>query len=74
MELVSIQYPDFVPTLAYEYLKREHDCSVSVETLRQLMIARGLWRPKVQRIRRHHSRDRRPRLGNLMQIDGSTHD
>lgn len=74
MELVSTHYPDFGPTLACEYLQREHGCTISSETLRQWMIASGMWKPKVKRTRRHHSRDRRPRLGELIQIDGSTHD
>ena len=74
LELVRTYYADFGPTLACEYLKREHECTISVETLRQWMMAQGLWKAKAKRVRRHHSRDRRPRRGELIQIDGSTHD
>lgn len=74
LELVRTYYADFGPTLACEYLKREHECTISVETLRQWMMAQGLWKAKAKRVRLHHSRDRRPRRGELIQIDGSTHD
>ncbi|HXQ72702.1 MAG TPA: hypothetical protein VN844_19550 [Pyrinomonadaceae bacterium] len=49
--------------------------SLSVETVRQLLIGEGLW--KAKRIRRHvihQLRERRARLGELVQIDGSPHD
>jgi transposase len=72
--LLHKRYHDFGPTLAQEKLSIE-GVKLSVETVRQLMIAEGLW--QVRRARRpviHQLRERRARLGELIQIDGSPHD
>lgn len=75
LALVKQHYPDFGPTFAAEKLSEEHRITVSVETLRQWMIEAGLWSPKNKKHQRHHPmRDRRPRVGELVQIDGSPHD
>jgi len=75
MGLVRQHYADFGPTLACEKLAERHHHSLSVETLRQWMIAEGLWKPKNRKIARiHQRRPRRPQLGELVQIDGSPHD
>jgi hypothetical protein len=48
---------------------------VSAETVRQLQIELGLWKPKRRRAKRvFQLRDRRSRFGELVQIDGSPHD
>ena len=74
MELVRERYPDFGPTFAREKLVEEHGHRLSVETLRQWMIADGLWRAKARRTTRvHQSRPRRECVGDLVQIDGSPH-
>ena len=74
MELVRERYPDFGPTFAREKLVEEHGHRLSVETLRQWMIADGLWRAKARRAMRvHQSRPRRECVGDLVQIDGSPH-
>ena len=73
-QLLRSRYPDFGPTLATEKLAIE-GVSLSVETVRQLLIGEGLW--KVKAVRRpviHQLRERRARLGELVQIDGSPHD
>lgn len=68
-------YPDFGPTLAQEKLDELHQIEVSIETVRQLQIELGLWRPKRrQAARAFQLRERRGRLGELIQIDGSPHD
>src|SRR5829696_3061711 len=72
--LLRARYYDFGPTLAAEKLAIE-GVSLSVETVRQLLIREGLW--KAKRVRRpviHKLRERRARLGELVQIDGSPHD
>lgn len=74
-ELIRASYPDFGPTLAHEKLTEAHGLRLSVESVRQLMIAAGLW--QARRARRpalHRMRERRPCLGELVQIDGSPHD
>ena len=73
--LIGARYADFGPTLAAEKLSEVHGIHLSVETIRQQMIAAGYWTPKRgQSIRAHPLRDRRPRRGELIQIDGSPHD
>lgn len=73
--LIGARYADFGPTLAAEKLSEVHGIHLSVETVRQQMIAAGYWKPKRgQSIRAHPLRDRRPRRGELIQIDGSPHD
>lgn len=74
MGLVREQYADFGPTLACEYLASQHGYTGSAETLRGWMMEAGLWKAKRSRVRRIHSpRERRSRLGELVQIDGSPH-
>lgn len=75
MALVRAHYADFGPTLAGEKLAACHQYTVSRESLRQWMIAEGLWQPKRrQQARIHQRRPRRPCRGELVQIDGSPHD
>jgi hypothetical protein len=64
-------YWDFGPTLAAEKLHEDHGVVVGRETLRQWMIADGLWRDRKQRKRIH--RLRRECVGELVQVDGSEH-
>ncbi len=72
--LLRDQYPDFGPTLAVEKLLERDGIVVSAETVRQMQIAMGLWRPKRRRHKRvFQLRERRPRFGELIQIDGSPH-
>jgi hypothetical protein len=69
------RYADFGATLASEKLREIEGVSVSKETVRQLQIRLGLWRPKRRRARKIlQIRERRPRFGELIQIDGSPHD
>src|SRR6185436_20866485 len=43
LRLVRERYADFGPTLAHEKLAESHGVRVSVETLRQWMMAEGIW-------------------------------
>ncbi|MGL6313092.1 ISNCY family transposase [Vibrio sp. WXL103] len=75
LRIVRTQYADFSPTFACEKLAEQHNLVVSKETLRQWMIADGLWIPHSQRKPRvYQPRYRRDCLGELVQIDGSHHD
>jgi transposase len=75
VDLLRQHYSDFGPRLASEYLEQEHEHILSVETVRTWMTEAGLWQPKERRAKRMHSpRERRARLGELVQIDGSHHD
>jgi len=75
VEIVAREYADFGPTLAAEYLARDHRIAVSRETLRQWMIGAGLWKKRKQRIAEIHVwRRRRNCFGELVQWDTSDHD
>ena len=75
LSLVREHYSDFGPTLAAEMLAERHGCLVSRETLRQWMVAAGLWTARKRRHRAvHQPRRRRDCVGELVQIDGSEHD
>ncbi|MGH7714813.1 MAG: ISNCY family transposase [Vulcanimicrobiaceae bacterium] len=72
--LVREHYADFGPTLASEKLLERHGIELNRETLRQAMIAADLWKSKRRRRHTLHlPRERRPRFGQLVQIDGSPH-
>src|SRR5271165_5743937 len=69
------RYADFGATLASEKLGEVEGVRVSKETVRQIQIRLGLWRPKRRRAQKiFQVRERRPRFGELIQIDGSPHD
>jgi transposase len=73
-ELLRTSYYDFGPTLAQQKLWEVDGLRLSVESVRQLMIAAGLW--QVRRARKpviHQLRERRACGGELIQIDGSPH-
>ncbi len=75
LRIVREQYFDFSPTFALEKLSEDHNLTVSKETLRQWMIADGLWTPHSKRKPKvYQPRYRRDCLGELIQIDGSHHD
>ena len=75
LEIVGREYVDFGPTLASEYLTRDHGIAVSRETLRQWMLRAGLWKRRQQRLEDIHVwRRRRSSFGELVQWDTSEHD
>ncbi|MCK5190900.1 MAG: helix-turn-helix domain containing protein, partial [Methylococcales bacterium] len=75
ISLVREKYSDFGPTLAHEKLVELHNIKLSIESLRQIMIADELWIPKQRKTKRvFQLRPRRERFGELIQIDGSPHD
>lgn len=73
--VISKYYQDFGPTLTQEKLEEKHRITLSIETVRKLMIEFGFWKakkPKKPVI--HQLRKRRAKEGELEQIDGSPHD
>lgn len=71
-ELLHGRYAGFGPTLAHEKLFETHALTLSRETVRQVMIAEGLWKPhRAKRAVLHPLRERRAQRGELVQIDGS---
>ncbi len=72
--LIKANYADFSPTLAAENLAERHGLRLGVETLRQWMLAEGIWKDRKQRLPRvYQPRYRRKCVGELIQIDGSEH-
>ena len=75
IELIGRHYRDFGPTLACEKLADRHAIQLSVESTRQIMVGAGYWQPRRGgTVCAHPMRARRPRFGELIQIDGSPHD
>ncbi len=74
-QLLVESYADFGATLAAEKLAERDGIVVSRETVRRMQIGLQLHQPKRRGAKRvFQLRDRRPRYGELVQIDGSPHD
>jgi len=74
LDLLKEKYDGFGPTLAHEKLTEVHGVEISRESVRQLMIAEGMWKPKqAKKPLVHQLRERRACFGELVQIDGSDH-
>jgi len=63
----------FGPTLAAEHLASEDGLPVAAETLRQWMLAAGLWSRERRRRPHRRRRERKEHFGELVQMDGSFH-
>lgn len=73
-ELLREKYSDFGSTFASEKLLELHNIKASKETVRKLQIKLRLRKSKRKREKKlHQLRERRPRFGELIQIDGSPH-
>jgi hypothetical protein len=68
------QYAGFGPTLAAEKLAETHGLAVAKETLRQWLLAEGLWSRQRRRDRHRSRRQRRSCFGEMVQADASDHD
>jgi len=75
LDLLGSKYRGFGPTLACEKLVEVEGLKISKESVRKMMMAADLWKARrVRKIITHQMRERRPCLGELVQIDGSPHD
>jgi len=72
--LYTKQYAGFGPLLASEHLATDYGLVVDHETLRRWLLSAGHWEARRQRQAHRAARERRPRRGDLVQIDGSEHD
>lgn len=70
---VQTRYADFGPTLANEKLAELHGIELSTSVLRQGMMQASLWKTHKAKTRHRAWRERRACLGELVQLDGSTH-
>lgn len=74
LALYNKRYAGFGPLLASEHLATDHGIVVDHETLRRWLLVAGVWRSCRRREVHRAARERRPRRGDLVQIDGSEHD
>ncbi len=74
LKLYREKYGDFGPTLACEYLAKDDQERLSVETLRQWLIGEGLWVSRRRRPAHRKWRERKGHFGEMVQLDGSHHD
>lgn len=72
--LYNKSFVGFGPLLASEHLATDHGIVVDHETLRQWLLVAGVWKSRRRREVHRAARERRPRRGDLVQIDGSEHD
>jgi hypothetical protein len=71
-KLLNKHYWDFGPTFAAEKLDEVYEIKRDPKTIRRIMMAEDLWKPKGKKKEIHRSwRQRRPALGELEQYDGS---
>ena len=72
--LYENEYKGFGPLLASEKLSECDKIKVSDETLRKWLIADGQWEKRRKRKKHRQWRERKARLGEMVQMDGSHHD
>lgn len=73
LKLYRRKYHDFGPTLAAEKLLEADGIALSRETLRQWLLAAGLWQKRRRRRDHRRWRVRKECFGQLVQLDGSHH-
>ncbi len=75
IELAATTFAGFNPVHLAENLASEVGLDLSARTLRRILRAAGLTPPRTRRRSKHRSRrERMPRAGMLLQVDGSRHD
>jgi transposase len=75
LDLLKGKYKGFGPTLACEKLVEVEGLNISDESVRQMMMAEGLWKAKpARKLEVHQMRERRASDGELEQMDGTDHD
>jgi hypothetical protein len=72
--IIAERYPDFTPLHATEKLWERHKVRVSREKVRRIMMGKGLWRRRRRRKEAHVWRERKPHVGEMVQLDGSHHE
>ncbi|MGA2622535.1 MAG: ISNCY family transposase [Bacteroidota bacterium] len=77
LELYRERYSDYGPTLFAEMIGKTHADTlpqVDHETIRRWLLKASLWSPARHRKAHRRKRDRRQKIGSLIQFDGSDHD
>ncbi|MGW8180997.1 MAG: ISNCY family transposase, partial [bacterium] len=74
-ELAGAKYAGFNTQHLSEMLVDEEGIEVSRSTVRRILVSGGINRPRRRRAPKHRSRrERQPKKGMLVQVDGSHHD
>jgi transposase len=74
-ELAQTKYTGFNQTHFSEKLRSDENIPVSRSTVRRVLQEAGIWPPRRHRRPKHRARrERRPRAGMMLQVDGSDHD
>ena len=74
-ELKRPECADFGPTFAAEHLRKRLKIKAGKDTVRQWMMAAGLWKSRPRKVEEIHQwRSRRPCTGELVQWDTSVHE
>jgi len=72
INLLHEHYFDFGPTLAAEKLDERHKIKRDPGTIRSIMIAEELWKPRQKKAEQHREwRQRKANKGEMIQYDGS---
>src|SRR5688500_11247550 len=74
LSMYRAKYAGFGPTLAAEKLADLDGVAVAVRTLREWLLAAGLWHRRRRRDRHRSRRQRRACFGEMVQADASEHD
>lgn len=74
-EYLKEKYYDFGPKFASEKLEENYEIKLGKETIRQIMIAEKLWKPKLRKTNKEYRawRPRKEQYGEMEQFDGSYH-
>ena len=77
LELYRERYSDYGPTLFAEMIAKDHSGVLPLvdhETLRRWLLKASLWTAERTRKAHRRRRERREKIGSLVQFDGSDHD
>jgi transposase len=74
VRLYRTTYADFGPTLFTEKLEERQGIVISRETARAWLMEEGAWKRHRRRKQHRAWRERKDRLGEMVQMDGSHHD
>lgn len=66
-------YRDYGPTLFAEKLEERHGIKIDHETVRRLLIKRGVYEPNRKKSVRRSRREPKHHCGEMVQLDGSEH-
>lgn len=74
IQIIKDKYSDYWPTLSTEVLLENHNITVTISTLRRLMIQNWIWKNKKQKkIIQFTARERKPNYWEMVQYDWSYH-